>query len=1187
MLPIRRNMILRKEKINMKKFLCAFVLVCMIMSCAWADVPIDEEHFPDEVFRGLVSVSFDIDHDGVLSYQEAESILTINVQSRGIKDLKGIEYFTRISVLNCASNDLEKLDLSGNDVSGNDDLKELYCQNNKLTDLNVRDNEALRVLNCSNNQLSDLVVRRNEALIELKCSDNRLTDLDVSNNKALEVLDCGGNRLTGIDVASNDVLVELRVGGNELTDIDVSQNTSLRILSVALNQLTAIDLSANTALTEFACGGNNLISLDLRKNTALTEVKCESNQLTMLDISGCSELIRLICYSNELETLDLSGSPKLLQLRCDNNHLAALDLSGNLSINVEDYTSIIDGQKRPRINVMKPVRGTDTVDPYPYTLNFGDYMSSSEVDNIVASSVKAADENNESIDVSYASGIARFTRIPEVVSYNYSTRLGNTTMSVKIGEAGYLTVTQNSHVYRLFTRGDTWVNSKNRCESIGGHLMTINNDDERKLAKDLLNKARSEHDVLNDDYMCWLGGYGEPDDDGNVGKWVWVIASEDFTSPVIYEDRGEDWYKKGPYVAGYTDPGNNLELELVGYANPYICEWEPTTATFQSVDVMYQIWSEDPKAYLGGDKAYGEIPSPVSLVHLKNNPPEKSSTAFDYNPPKYDPRSKPIFPSVKDQDKYGTCWSFASIGALEASYAVQFDTQAPDLSELHQAWYAFNNPRPERNIEQRPLDPSEDPVLDQGGNQFVSIYFLSGTGTAAESDLPYNASTISALRSRNTSIRDPEKYPHPAVLREAYVLGDITAANRDDTKRLTKKYGAVRVGLLYSDIGYNSDKSAYYLPDTDRSNHAVQIVGWDDDYPQENFLRKPNNKGAWLMKNSWGENWGDKGYFWVSYEQFLTNSAVFIADKPLEGESAVYGRGATNPNHDMRTTWTANMFHSTGEDTIKEVAFYTRDNNVPYEIYINNHGTTKPANPGEPGETPSQKGTMPYAGYHTVRLDKEEPIGPGDYFSVILKIGATSDYGAVQAVEASSGSTSEVTIAGKSYFAGTDVNPGLDDWKDASGVQNGKYDTSIRVFTAVSERGTFDAPTITTSNLSNGTVGKAYAQTLSATSSISVTWYANRLPDGISVEGNKLVGIPTKAGTYNVEIIADNNAGANRKTLELVINSSTDPSDPNNNNDNPGNQPNSGSSGGGGGCEALPFSAIAAAILAFAVSKKK
>lgn len=303
--------------------------------------------------------------------------------------------------------------------------------------------------------------------------------------------------------------------------------------------------------------------------------------------------------------------------------------------------------------------------------------------------MKASAEDGESIDVYYSNGIARFKTIPEVVKYSCYTGRDNISMDVKIGEAGYLTVTLNNHVYRLFTKGESWTNAKDYCESVGGHLMTTTSTDEIDLAVGLLSKAMVERDT-NVNY-CWLGGNWR--DDGEDNMLFYWVTSEDWNTiePIAMVSGGN--------LAIRID-SSDIRLAWMGsnYALPFICECESKTASFTQLDPMYQLWSDDPKAYYSGDVSCGERPSPLSLSHLSDTPPARDRTG-GYNPPKYDPRDNSLMPSVKDQGNYGTCWSFASIGALESSYAAQFNEKAPDLSELHQAWYAYMAPRPGYRIE--------------------------------------------------------------------------------------------------------------------------------------------------------------------------------------------------------------------------------------------------------------------------------------------------------------------------------------------------------------------------------------------------------------------------------------------------------------------------------------------------------
>ena len=258
------------------------------------EIAINEENFPDENFRSwLLSQSYG--SDGVLTEEEIAGVNKINVYRESIQSLKGIEYFTALTYLNCSFN--------------------------PLTSLDVSKNTALTYLNCNGNQLTLLDVSKNTALTELYCTGNQLTSLDVSKNTALTSLNCYLNLLTSIDVSKNTALTYLSCSYNQLTSLDLSKNTALTRLDCYSNQLTSLDLSKNTSLTELFCDGNQLTSLDVSKNTALTRLDCYSNQLTSLDVSKNTALTQLYCYSNQLTSLDLSGCTALTQLYCYQNRI--------------------------------------------------------------------------------------------------------------------------------------------------------------------------------------------------------------------------------------------------------------------------------------------------------------------------------------------------------------------------------------------------------------------------------------------------------------------------------------------------------------------------------------------------------------------------------------------------------------------------------------------------------------------------------------------------------------------------------------------------------------------------------------------------------------------------------------------------------------------------------------------------
>lgn len=241
---------------------------------ALADVEINETTFPDENFRNWV-LAQSYGQDGVLTEEEIMYVTTINVMAKRIQSLKGIEYFTALTYLNCGSNQLPSLDVSRDTA-----LTNLTCSSNQLTGLDVSGCTKLETLNCGWNQLTLLDVSKNTALKDLNCQDNQLTEINLSNNTALEEFGCNYNQLTALDVSNNPALTTLACIENKLTTLDVSQNTALKIL---------------------VCGQNQLASINMSGCTSLESIHCSGNRLAELDVSGCPVLDDLICMNNQIK----------------------------------------------------------------------------------------------------------------------------------------------------------------------------------------------------------------------------------------------------------------------------------------------------------------------------------------------------------------------------------------------------------------------------------------------------------------------------------------------------------------------------------------------------------------------------------------------------------------------------------------------------------------------------------------------------------------------------------------------------------------------------------------------------------------------------------------------------------------------------------------------------------------------
>lgn len=290
------------------------------------DIAINSTNFPDPVFFEFVK-KYDLGNDGKLSTDERNQVYILDVRKSGIKNLKGIEWFPKLTTLKCSELGLEKLDLSQNK-----ELYTLYCSTNNLTQLNLSYNTELTYLDCSGNQLTELNLPSSAKLEKLICYDNQLSALEVNSLSDLTDLSCGKNPLGTLKVSNLTLLKSLNCYENGLTALNVENNSYLNKLSCGGNQLTVLDLSHNPKLTELYCSDNQLSQLDLRQNKELTTLQCFQNQLELLDVSQSTKLQTIQCADNQLTSLDVTKNKALKELDCARNQLVELDTRNNAAL---------------------------------------------------------------------------------------------------------------------------------------------------------------------------------------------------------------------------------------------------------------------------------------------------------------------------------------------------------------------------------------------------------------------------------------------------------------------------------------------------------------------------------------------------------------------------------------------------------------------------------------------------------------------------------------------------------------------------------------------------------------------------------------------------------------------------------------------------------------------------------------
>ena len=198
-----------KLKLQSKKALSA--LLCAVpMLISAQTIIINETNFPDKNFRACL-LEEEFGKDGVITPEEIIETTDIVVVMRNISNLKGIEYFTALTHLDCSYNQLTSLNVSQNTA-----LTYLDCSSNQLTSLDISQNKRLETFRCHSNQLTSLNLSQNTKLTSLNCSLNQLTSLDVSQNTALNGLYCGENLLTSLNVSQNTALTDLNCHSNQI-----------------------------------------------------------------------------------------------------------------------------------------------------------------------------------------------------------------------------------------------------------------------------------------------------------------------------------------------------------------------------------------------------------------------------------------------------------------------------------------------------------------------------------------------------------------------------------------------------------------------------------------------------------------------------------------------------------------------------------------------------------------------------------------------------------------------------------------------------------------------------------------------------------------------------------------------------------------------------------------------------------
>ena len=436
-------------------------------------------------------------------------------------------------------------------------------------------------------------------------------------------------------------------------------------------------------------------------------------------------------------------------------------------------------------------------------------------------------------------------------------------------------------------------------------------------------------------------------------------------------------------------------------------------------------------------------------------------------------------PPVRLQAPFGSCWGFAATAASEISILGSILDYDPDawktinLSEKQMVYFSHvpladeNNPQNGEGLVTEGKDAQS--VFSTGGLPFLAASaYAQGIGPSNEDGEAYGDLFRYHGREKNTiqhfingayrnycySDKDdwsiPEEYRFardyylkesillPSPARE-YMMGSYVY--RPEINRLIKEQLLLKRGVS---IGFMADVSrpdqdlsetgvylnnqtwAHYTWKSGIANHAVTIIGWDDNYPKENFLadHQPPGDGAWLVRNSWGSgeeefpnggetNWGiqaqkkdengepvfdengdpvmvGSGYFWLSYyDQSLTNPESFvfwdsIAPEYIDQHDYLQIGEVQCVKYDEPVKM-ANVFEGGHARVLSEISCMTSDldTEVQYSVFLlcNDFST-----PDEGLCVSSGSARFEYGGYHRIQLEKEVFIQNGQAYAIVLEM---------------------------------------------------------------------------------------------------------------------------------------------------------------------------------------------------------
>ena len=333
-------------------------------------------------------------------------------------------------------------------------------------------------------------------------------------------------------------------------------------------------------------------------------------------------------------------------------------------------------------------------------------------------------------------------------------------------------------------------------------------------------------------------------------------------------------------------------------------------------------------------------------------------------PYKYDLREQQRVTGVKDQGALGTCWAFATLTALESTLLPEENLS---FAEDHMT-----------------LCNSFSQGQNDGGDYTMSMaYLASWQGPVLAEDDPYG---------------DGETDPSLKAVKHVQEMQVMESGDQQKIKEAVFKYGGVQTSIYTTlqdsastSVYYNSETNAYCYQGSEKSNHDVVIIGWDDSYSKDNFSTPPEEDGAFICQNSWGREFGENGIFYISYydSNIGIHNVVYTKVEDVDNYDNIYQSDLCGwvgqMGYDRESIYGANVFRAKGAEQIEAAGFYATGKDTSYDVYVvkdfKDTSSLEPAN-----RIKVAQGQLSNAGYYTIRFNNPVEVEAGERFAIMIYI---------------------------------------------------------------------------------------------------------------------------------------------------------------------------------------------------------